>query len=255
VIRFALLALVLVAASYRERGAEAYLRQGDDAARRGRWAEAARLYEKAEVWAADPGLVAFNLATARYHLAEGDPRELAAAEGGFRACLSGPRKGRAMLGLGNCLLLRAAGSPDAVTLRAAIDRFAEALTEPDVTTGDQAAARHNRERARLLLLQCRLRSDGPQDGGDEKPPEDNEPGTEPVPAKKKEGVEVQTDDKGQPKAGKGKMLPPVPVGKNAPKIGGAEAAAHLEEAADRILNEWRAYRRTKSRPAATGRDW
>ncbi len=249
-IRTALLALLLVAASHRERNADAYLRQGDIAAKRGAWAEAARLYEKAEMWAADPGLVAFNLATARYHLAESDPRELGAAEAGFRACLNGPRRGRALIGLGNCLLLRAAGSLDPLTLRAAIDRFSDALAEEDA---DHAAARHNRERARLLLLQSRLRPDAPQDGGEDKPPEDDEKDQKPAP-KQKDAAEVKSDGEGKKVGGKG-MLPPVPVDKDAPHLGGADATLHLDDAAQRIAEEWRAYRRSKARPVATGRDW
>jgi hypothetical protein len=249
-IRIALLALVLVAASPRERAAEGWLRKGDQAALRGAWAEAARWYEKAELWAEDPGLVAFNLATARYHLAESDPRELAAAEAGFRACLTGPRRGRALLGLGCCLLLRASASLDGVTLRAAVDRFSEALAEPDV---DPSAVRYNLERARLLLAQSRTRPDQRPEPGEDNPPE--EPGPEDKgPSEQKKPADGKTDVEGKKEAGKG-LITPVPLDKDAPRIGEEDAQLHLDDAVRRILAEWQAHRRSKSRPAPKGKDW
>jgi hypothetical protein len=249
--------------------ADAFLRRGNDAAARGAWAEAARLYEQAEPWAEEPGLVAFNLATARYHLAEaGEWKELAGAEACYRACLDGPRRGRALVGLGNCLVLRALvpGSIDAVALRDAIDRYDESLRE---SGNHRATARHNRERARLLLLQAVSRPDGasesgegsPDDTKDDPPPSgagkdegDVRSGTEPVPVKGKGAEKKGPDDLGKGSAGKG-VLPPVPDSENAPPIGKADAAAHLSGAARRIIEEWRAYRRSLSKPAASGRDW
>ena len=48
---------------------EALLRAGNAAFDRGAYSDAAALYEKAGDRATEPGLVAFNLATAKYHLA------------------------------------------------------------------------------------------------------------------------------------------------------------------------------------------
>src|SRR5258708_3722559 len=84
------------------------IRAGNAAFERGAYAEAAAQYEKASNRTTEPGLVAFNLATAKYHLArEGNPQALADAELGYRCCLEpgDPRRAQALFGLGNCLLL------------------------------------------------------------------------------------------------------------------------------------------------------
>src|SRR5438128_209220 len=63
--------------------AETLLREGHTAFARGDYAEAASLYERAGLRATDPGVVAFNLAGAKYHLAiktEGPSPELQEAE-------------------------------------------------------------------------------------------------------------------------------------------------------------------------------
>src|SRR5258708_5871173 len=105
-----LLATALLALGASPRGQpdmESLLRQGNAAFARGDYAEAARLYEEAETRATDPGLVAFNLASAKYHLAvtgEGGATALSEAERLYRCCLArtDPRRPRALYGLGNC---------------------------------------------------------------------------------------------------------------------------------------------------------
>jgi hypothetical protein len=270
----ALLAIMLVGASTLPRNTEELLRRGNAAAEAGNWAEAARMYEMAEPWADEPEVVAFNLATARYHLAEtGDLRELVGAEEGYRACLEGPRRGRALFGLGNCLMLRGVGPgrTDAVLLRAAIDRFTDALAEEDV---DVEAVRHNRERARLLLLQAQQRAEGRKDDaepGNEEKEDMEEPKEEPKKnggtqeegdgeggkkkvAVKGDGTETPVEGEGKKGGGKG-QLPPVPEPKDAPPISEGDALEHLEGAVERIEADGRAYRRSHARPLLPGKDW
>jgi hypothetical protein len=269
------LALLLLAAAPVGDG-EALTQAGHDAFARGDLAGAASLYERAELRATDPGLVAFNLASVRYRLAleTGDPRLLAEAEKGFRSCLSAgdPRRPQALLGLGNCLAEQAAGR-DADGLRAALDAYGECLRDPATPAEVAADARHNRERARLLLAQFspERATEPPPPGGDN--PRDPAPkATEPAPAEHPEprprqrptGEPVPTTDKtgqvpretSEQAPGKGN-LPPVPDRDNLPPLSARDAAAHLEQAAARIRDERRRALRTRAaRPPAAGvRDW
>ena len=101
---------------------EALVRAGNAAFDRGAFAEAVLLYEKAGDRSTEPGLVAFNLATSKYHLARGgDSRAADRCRGRLLSLLSGERRPaarRALFGLGNCMLLRARGaSLDSLALR------------------------------------------------------------------------------------------------------------------------------------------
>src|SRR5262245_49327275 len=133
------LALAVLAPARRPaRDPEALVRAGNEAYRRGDHAAAVAWYEKAEALTPDPGLVALNLAGARYQLAlsGGGPKLLAEAEQGFRCCTGpgDPRRARACYGLGSCLLLRVSWSvpPDPAALQAAARRFEECLkAQPD----------------------------------------------------------------------------------------------------------------------------
>src|SRR5207248_5066118 len=77
------------------------------------------------------------------------------------------RRARALYGLGNCLLLRASGgpNPDAPTLRAAVKAYRQCLADGDAGPDLLADARHNLQRARLLLAQV-------APSGEEPPEED-----------------------------------------------------------------------------------
>lgn len=257
---------------------EAWMRAGDRAAQQGHWAEAVTWYEKAEATPLDPGRVAFNLATARYHLAtQGQLRELSAAEAGYRACLSGERRGRAFLGLGNCLLLRATVSdnPDAALLRAAIDQF-QAAEQADATVAP--AARYNRARARLLLLQVlpSFQESEPADASE--PPAADEPReeTHPPPAQpqpkgpdsgdsssgsqrqpSKDGQEAPViEEKNRPAAPGAGAATPLPNRPEAALVAAEEALQALRQATQRILEESRANRRARLVPrSGPGADW
>jgi tetratricopeptide (TPR) repeat protein len=257
---------------------EALLREGNEAFARGDFARAAALYEKAEVRATDPSLVAFNLAAAKYRLAEADgsPQALLEAEQAYRCCVEpgAPRRAEALYGLGNCLLLKA-GDHDGAALKAAIACYDRCLREagPDEALADDV--RYNRARARLALQQLLAQSGRPKDerpSSDDENPErpdrsplqnpdgdlgpDGQRGTQAGPAMVKPGPgqgPVQTDDR--PPGGQG-TLPPVPDRAEPAPLSPQDAAAHLELANRRILEERQAHRRGNLRPPAPAvRDW
>lgn len=257
---------------------EALLREGNAAFARGDFARAAALYERAEVRATDPGLVAFNLAAAKYRLAESDgsPQALLEAEQAYRCCVEpgNPRRAAALYGLGNCLLLKA-GDRDAATLKAAIECYDRCLRQASPDEALAADVRYNRERARLALQQLLAQSGRPKEdrpSGEDDNPErpdrqpqqspngdlgpDGQGGTQAGPAMVKPGPgqnPVQTDER--PPGGQG-TLPPVPDRADPAPLSPQDAAAHLEQATRRILEERQAHRRGNVRPPApTVRDW
>jgi hypothetical protein len=269
-----LVPLLLGARPPRAADVEALLRAADAAFARGAHAEAAAMYEKAEERSTEPGLAAFNLAAAKLALArEGNPQALGEAEQAYRCCLEpgDPRRPRALFGLGNCLLLRAAGTAlDRLALRQAIDRFTECLRDERCTAELAADARHNRQRARLLLLQAPPPPDGaPEEGGDDAkpdPPDEKQPdgkgaGTSEEPGNRagspgtpQGGPEQPTGaSQGSPTAGQGSLPPLADRGEVAP-LAPQDALEHLEQATRRILDEMRQHRRSRARPAGV-RDW
>jgi tetratricopeptide (TPR) repeat protein len=258
---------------------EALLRYGNEAFERGAYAEAAALYEKASERATNPGLVAFNLATAKYQLGRaGNASALSEAEQAYRCCLEAgnPRRAQALFGLGNCLLVRAAGSSlDPVALRGAIDRFGECLRDPKCVAALAADARHNRQRARLLLLQAPPPQDGPgeEPNSEEQPDEppdsaqqpDDKRGNDPGADKNDKGGKAGAaksgpeqpggDSQGTQAPGQG-ALPPVSDRSEQAPLAQRDALEHLEQATRRILDEMKQYRRSRPRPAGPGvRDW
>jgi tetratricopeptide (TPR) repeat protein len=279
------LALVLLSglllAAAPVRNVEGCLREGNAAFERGDYAAAIALYEKAETISTDPGQVAFNLAVARYGLAqekkESSATGLREAEMLFRCCLNpkNPRHARALYGLGLCLLYKAAGPED-------LNQAGDCFQRCGQAAGDDAelrtAARQGQELVRLHLAQFQP---PPHDG--DKPPnrepsnaEKPEPRTRPAqgvdPAQQGsdrtgansnggEGVQVKPEPGQTPQAtqerspGQGN-LPPVPDRADLPPLSPQDASGHLDQASRRILEEQRAYRQRKARPSPQGiRDW
>jgi tetratricopeptide (TPR) repeat protein len=274
----ALLALALAAAAPEPAGPSALLEEADAAFARGEYAAAVTLYERAETRASDPGRVTLGLAAAKYRLAQEQPARAAAllaeAEGLYRCCLDPdePRRGEALLGLGNCLLRKAAGR-DADAADQAAKHFAEAEHDPHAAALADAA-RHNLQRARLLARQIptapKEKPGEPPPGADtDRDPKPPDRGTEPrepgdaaegnkagvAPAKADPGQKPSpTDD--QPPPGEGQQLPPVPERDDQPPLTAAAAREHLEQAGRRIMEEARNHRRGTARPPAPGvRDW
>jgi tetratricopeptide (TPR) repeat protein len=264
------------------RDPEVLLREGSAAYERGDFAAAVALFEKAQVRATDPPLVAFNLACARYQLAiaeDGSTAQFHVAAQLFRCCLApdDPRRARALYGLGNCLLLASSGegAPDPDGLRAAVESYELCLRDAQ----DQRLrtdARYNLQRARLLLAQALAAApETPEDSGggeDSEPdPPDNpaaqpQPGSEPAPGSKPDersgatpieprpGDELTRTD-APPAPGKG-TLPPVPDKAEPAPLSPAQAAEHLRRAARRIRDERQAFRKGRARPAPAGvPDW
>jgi type II secretory pathway pseudopilin PulG len=270
-------AVILLIAAVPDAPAPALLDEADAAFARGDFSLAAELYTKADLRAPDPGRVALGLAAAKYRLALESPGRpgviLAEAEDLYRYCLAetDPRRGAALVGLGNCLL-RDAGSRDAAAAWSAAERFKEA---ENAAANDelQTMARHNLQRARLLARQIPT---GAQDKQD-KPPQSEDPekdrkppenGSQPQEggddrANRRYGAQQEAADAGQPSTssdesrlpGEGK-LPPVPDQDGQPPLTPPQAREHLEQAAQRIMQEARVHRRGVSRtPAAGVRDW
>jgi tetratricopeptide (TPR) repeat protein len=271
-------ALLLLAAVPSRPDPEALLRQGYAAFARGDYAAAADLYERASLRATDPGLVTLNLAAAKYHQAleiDGPSPALVEAEALFRCCVgpNDPRRARALYGLGNCLLRKAAGR-DAAGLRAALACYDQCLQAAGADAGLAADAAHNRERARLLLLQVLPQ---PGDSSEDRPP-GNDAASPPATLDSQPlgaGVEAQpgmdgrldarvgaslvkpdpgtapgqTDTPPPPGAGN---LPPIPDRADLPPLSARDAAEHLELAHLRIAQERRDYRRHQVRPPAEG---
>ena len=261
---------------------ETLARQGDAAYRRGDYGAAADLYEQAADRTTNPGLTAFNLAASRYRqalAADGDrPRLAQDAEQAYRCCTQpgDPRRAQALFGLGDALVLKAGGR-DADALKTAVAAYRQCLSQENLDGDLAAAVRHNLERTRLLLLQlppagARPKEDDPPGDGPPKPhsPPDKGPNTQQKPARDpSQGVKLDPDgrpvktDQGEkpietsepPPAGPG-HLPPVPDRADLPPLTAEEATQHLEQAAQRILQDLKAHRRAKAAPPPPNvRDW
>jgi Ca-activated chloride channel homolog len=274
-----LLTGLLLAASP-SRGVEGYLREGNAAFQRGDYAAAITLYEKAETISTDPAQVAFNLAVSRYCLAQEKNEERSTgfreAEVLFRCCLDkgDPRRARAWYGLGLCLLNKAASREE---LNQAFDCFERCLQSAGTGEEMRMAARQGRELARLRLSQFQA----PQARDSDNTP--NQESSKPEKQQRRPQLGQEGDggqqgmDKGGTKTGRVQVkpergqnpqasqeppppgegnLPPVPDRADLPPLSPQDAAGHLDQASQRILEEERAYRQRKARPSLKGvRDW
>ncbi|MHB1424996.1 MAG: hypothetical protein ACYC3I_17625 [Gemmataceae bacterium] len=267
----------------KEPSPEQLLQEGHRALARGDYERAAALYEQAEIHSTDPAEIAFYLAGVKYHLAvkvEGLSPELLEAEQLYRCCLDpgDARRPRALCGLGNCLLHKA-GSTDEGSLRAAIACYERCLQYAGEDETLASAARYNREKARLLLLQIvppinessgdlppndpmnphlprpydprqampLPASDGGNDGN-------ADPLTAPGDAKPEQGKDDAKNNE-PPQPGKGN-LPPIPDRVDVPPLSQQVAVEHLELAAKKVLHERQAHHRRDEDTAAKGvKDW
>ncbi len=247
---------------------EALVRLGNAAFGQKDYDAAVNFFEAAEARTADPGLVAFNKAAALYRLGH-----YAEAERHYRMCLEdaeGPRKAQALYGRGNSLVRLSEGR-DARTLQEAVACYNQCLKLKDTDESLTENARHNLKMAELLLEQARSArgpdANQPDKGnGPEKPNE--QPGANPTPGD-------PTRDKRQ---GNAQRVPYQPAPGQKPVEGGDEhdpgkgsyavisdkaelvhmstedAAAHLRQAAERILYEHGQQRSAKA-PVSGVRDW
>lgn len=246
-----ILAMMLLAAAGPVRDTAELLRLGDAAFARADYEEADDYYRQAEGRATDPGLIAFNRASALYRL-----HRYPLAEQLFRQCLSDAvdsRRQWALFGLANCLVQQA-DERGADALREALAHYRESLRhgEPDAEFREDVA--NNVELARLLLLdakpsredrsqenqpenqdrtqrmaQDRNRKDARNDpGAMQRPDQQAQQGTQQQ-QPGQEGVPTQE----QPSPGIGK-LPPVPDKDRLVPLPPEVAAAHLKQASERV---------------------
>ncbi len=266
----------------REPSTEKLLQEGHRAFASGDYERAAALYEQAELHSTDPAETAFYLAGAKYQLArkvEGLSPELLEAEQLYRCCLdpSNPHRPYALCGLGNCLLHKA-GSSDEGSLRSAIACYDLCLQSAGDDKMLTDAARYNREKARLLLLQFLPPI---SDSASERPPHDDmhphlprphdyrqampmsagmdgaegtDPQSAPGDAQQDQGKNAAKNNE-PPQPGKGN-LPPIPDEVDVPPLAPHLAGEHLELAAKRVLQERQIHHRRDEESSAKGvKDW
>lgn len=261
---------------------EKMLQEGHRALERRDYQSAVTFFQQAEQRSTNPAEVAFYLAESKYRLAakgEGLSLELLEAEQLYRCCLdpSDPHRPYALCGLGNCLLHKA-GPSDEGSLRSALACYDLCLNCSGKDKGLAAAARYNREKARLLLLQFLPLPDSTGD----RPPSDDflphqprphdyrqawqlppgaeggdagtDPSSVPGEAKQDQGNDAaKNNDPTQP--GKGN-LPPIPDEIDVPPLAAQLAGEHLERAAKKVLQERQSHHRRDEDASAKGvMDW
>jgi tetratricopeptide (TPR) repeat protein len=258
---------LLLAGAAPELSPEELVRQGNAAFDREEFAAAVDFYTKAEERITDPGLTAYNKATALYRLHRFDE-----AARHYEHCLdeaTGARRATLLYDLGDCRLQQSQGT-NAERLRHAIDCFAQALRQDGLADQLRDDARHNLELAKLLWLKAR-QSPAKPDGSDQPPPKDPpkspndkqppEPknSADPGPGTKVDplvGTGAEPDSvKGQKTPistdkqapGKG-PLPPIPDTAERVPMAPEDAATHLQRAAERVLRERRLHQQ-RSAPA------
>jgi Ca-activated chloride channel family protein len=276
----ALLAVVLLAAA--SHNPENLVRQGNAAFAREDYSAAMDQYTAAEDRITDPGLVAFNKATALYRLAgqlESTPRRpglYREAELHFRRCLEdadGVRRAEALYGLGNSLLQQTP-TRGAEACKEAVRAYEECLRQDDLDPGLAADARHNLELAKLLWQAAKTRkkdsssedddSNDPQkqhpnrpdpgpNGGAEQQYGNPGPDGQRVRAQVQPGEQPIKTDESSPAEGN---LPPVPDQGDLVAMAPEDAAAHLEKAAAQVLRERRQHQHLAARlPVGSVKDW
>jgi tetratricopeptide (TPR) repeat protein len=248
------------------------IRQGNESFNRGDYQAALVFYTRAEPRSEDPGLIAFNKASALYHLGTYRGAELL-----YRASLSdaeGVRRTQVLYGLANCLVQQA-GDRDVKLLRDAISIYDQCMNDEQDSEWT-ANARHNVELAKLLLTQAQARAErNPPDQAPDKDPEVDPPtkknsndipeGADPgsgikknggdrIPMKPGSGNENQRSNE-PPAPGQGN-LPPIPDTQDPVSLTPEDAANHLQQATVRILHERQKHKQMSiKKPAPSAKDW
>ncbi len=255
--------------------ADELVREGNATFHRGDFAAAAWLYEQAEVYTRDPGLVAYNKAAALYR--RGDYRE---AELHYRRSLEdadASRRLRLLYDLGNCLVQRA-DSQDVALLDEAIRFYEQCLSQTELDATLASDVRHNLELAKLLWLKAKAAKEerdrrNPNAGDDESNSSGNRnplfprggdqerAATDPfgkaahLPNQPGDAALEKTQNEGTPPPGKGN-LPPLPDDEDLVVLSPEDTVEHLRRATARIAQERQEHRqRTASLPFRGGMDW
>jgi Ca-activated chloride channel family protein len=262
---------------------EDLVRQGNEAFAREDYAAAIELYTRAEGSIADPGLVAFNKATALYQLA-GSPETTGRratlyreAELHYRRALEdavGLRRLGAWYGLGNSLLQQNGRGAEA--LRGAVHAYEQCLAQAEIDPELAVNVRHNLELAKLLWLQAKAarkdqsaeppdEQDDPLKRNNPRPEDRGTTQTDKAPApggNSGEKVRAQLEpgqvpvEVKQPRAPGTGNLPPVPDTDEMVALPPEDAAEHLQRATARVLHEGREHQKHFARaPAAGVKDW
>jgi len=255
-------------------GPDALVRRGNAAFDNGDYPAALESYLRAEERTIDPGLVAFNEATALYQL--GRYRE---AELHFRRAegdAEGSRRTRLLYNLGNSIVQQARNRHPG-RLREAIGFYEKCLQQPEVEAALADDTRHNLELARLLLQKARSARENQNDSSDDQagnPQQDearnearpggDQPATTLPDSRGLSGSAInqkgdqntapaKTDQK--PPPGKGN-LPPIPDDDEMTALSPEDAVEYLKQAATRIQRERRDYRQ-RAVPASPSHvlDW
>lgn len=253
--------------------AEELVRRGNAAFAREEFAVAVDFYSRAEEVATDPGLVAFNKATALYHL--GRYREAELHYRYARDDATGLRLARLLYSLGNSIVQQA-HDRDARRLMEAMG-FYEQCIRQEADAGLVADARHNLELARLLWLKAKAAKEAgehndPEQGSDDQQsrnpndaglhsdlvrtgPRDERGKSEPLTGAQVDPGAAPTGTEQTPPPGKGN-LPTLPDVDELVPMSPDDAAEHLKQAAARILREHEEHlRQTVPALASTVKDW
>jgi tetratricopeptide (TPR) repeat protein len=196
------------------------IRRGNTAFEAGEYNDALQFYRQAEERGTDPGLIAFNAATAYYQL-----NDFRRAEGHYRMALDdraipSERRARALYNLGNCLV-KGAGEENLRALRDAV-RCYELCLDAGPDEGLRTDAAYNLEVAKLLWNRARSKAADPPP-----PNADDPPDAPPKPPEPKKSEPPKTDDGPGKKeeAGKKELAPT-----KGEKDGKAEAKAEMKKA-------------------------
>jgi Ca-activated chloride channel family protein len=261
------MAALLLVSGKPETDAERWLRRGNDAFAAHDFDDAIRCYRHAAATTSDPGLAAFDAGAA--HFRKGEYGE---AEREYRRTLEDDllppeRRGRAWFDLGNALLMQA-GDKDRRLVEQAMDAYRRALAAAP-TEELRRDATYNLELAgrRWLKTQPPAASErgndpsrDPSRSGKEQTAsnsgEPKENGTSNVPSSKSDpgrgGPEAKTGASASNKAARGKLTV-LPDSAERGSLSAADAAAHLEQAIERIGQERRAHRNDTG--PLRGKDW
>jgi tetratricopeptide (TPR) repeat protein len=253
---------------------EDLVREGNAAFLGGAYGSALDCYTQAEEKTTDPGLVARNKAAVLYK--QGNYR---AAELLYRCSLSDapePRRTQVLYELANSLV-RQGADRNVAALEEAIGLYEECLERSDLDATWAMDIRHNLELAKLLWVQATSRpkksqneASNDQDSPTPPPPDPRRGNQTPGDASASPGapdsqgdrVPVQADAARQPAPsnqtpapGSGN-LPPVPDSAELAPMTPEDAAAHLQQAAARIVRERQQHRQSMAKPPAPGvKDW
>jgi tetratricopeptide (TPR) repeat protein len=213
------------------------------------------VYGRAEDLTDDPGLVAYNEAVAFYRFdrfRDAETHFLRAREDA-----AGNRLANVLLGLGNALV-RQVGDTDASRLRQAIACYEDALGIPDLDPDRIAAAQHNLELARLLLIAAKSKKNSKGGAASESNvPENDSSRSEAAQAGDRDprsGARAPYEgeatgdmegksaaEKNRPAPGRGN-LPPIPDSDDLAPLSSDDAKSFLRQQADRIQRENLEYR-------------